>query len=117
MMTMDFEQSQMWRELTDDPGNYYCQVSNSERELFKKWMRGLLQEREVVVDFVKADGEFRSMKCTLSEDLGAKYVVIENQDRPKKKPNPEVCVVWDCNQNAWRSFRWDRIKKVSFNLG
>jgi hypothetical protein len=114
---MNFEKSQIWRNLADEPGNYYCQASEFEREEFKQWVRGLLNEREVTVDFVKVDGDFRSMKCTLSESHGAKYTVNENQDRPVKKSNPEVCVVWDVNQNAWRSFRWDRIKRVQFDLG
>jgi predicted DNA-binding transcriptional regulator YafY len=34
-----------------------------------------------------------------------------------KKSNPNVCVVWDVNQAAWRSFRWDRVKKVQFDIG
>jgi len=110
---MSFEQDQIWRTLTDDPGNYYCQASNFERDQFKKWVTGLLQEREVTVDFVKADGDFRSMKCTLNESLGAKYSTNES----KRQPNPDVCVVWDTNQNAWRSFRWDRMKRVQFQLG
>jgi len=110
---MTFEQDQIWRTLTDDPGNYYCQASNFEREQFKTWVTGLLREREVTVDFVKADGDFRSMKCTLNESLGAKYSGNES----KRRPNPDVCVVWDTNQNAWRSFRWDRIKRVQFQLG
>lgn len=110
---MSFEQDQIWRTLTDDPGNYYCQASNFEREQFKKWVIGLLQEREVTVDFVKADGDFRSMKCTLNQDLGAKYSTNES----KRRPNPDVCVVWDTNQNAWRSFRWDRMKRVKCQIG
>ena len=101
-----------WRALAGDPGNYYCQASESERELFRNWMKGLLQEREVIVDFVKADGAFRSMKCTLNEGLGAKY----SGNDSTKRANPEVCVVWDTTQNAWRSFRWDRMKRVQFNL-
>ena len=107
---MSFERDQMWRTISGDPGNYYCRASESERQIFKDWIKGLLQEREVIVDFVKADGEFRSMKCTLNESLGAKYIVNENSEKPAKKSNPDVCVVWDTNQNAWRSFRWDRLK-------
>ena len=82
----------------------------------REWVQGLLREQEATVDFVKATGEFRSMKCTLNESLGAKYTVKENQE-PKKKPNPEVCVVWDVSQQAWRSFRWDRMKRIEFQLG
>ena len=110
---MSFERDQVWRKLTDDPGNYYCQASDFEREQFKSWLTGLLCEREVTVDFVKADGDFRSMKCTLNEALGAKYSGNES----KRRPNPDVCVVWDTTQNAWRSFRWDRMKRVQFALG
>ena len=112
---MNFEQSQTWRELTDDPGNYYCSATDAEREIMRDWVRDLLREREVTVDFEKANGEFRSMKCTLREDLGAKYTVKENAT--PKKPNPDVCVVWDVNQAAWRSFRWDRMKRIQFDLG
>ena len=112
---MNFEQSQTWRELTDDPGNYYCSATDAERAIMRDWVKGLLQERAVTVDFEKATGEFRSMKCTLNQDLGAKYTVKENTT--PKKPNPDVCVVWDVNQAAWRSFRWDRMKRIQFDLG
>ena len=112
---MNFKQSQTWRELADDPGNYYCSATDAERAIMRDWVRHLLREREVTVDFEKATGEFRSMKCTLCEDLGAKYTVKENAT--PKKPNPDVCVVWDINQAAWRSFRWDRMKRIQFDLG
>jgi hypothetical protein len=112
---MSFERDQMWRSISGDPGNYYCRASESERQIFKDWIKGLLQERAVIVDFVKADGDFRSMKCTLNESLGAKYTVKENTT--PKKPNLDVCVVWDVNQGAWRSFRWDRIKRIQFDIG
>ena len=81
----------------------------------REWLRGLLREREVTVDFEKANGEFRSMKCTLCEDLGAKYTV--NANKVSKKPNSDVCVVWDTGQQAWRSFRWDRMRRIQFDLG
>lgn len=113
---MNFERDQVWRSLKDDPGNYYCNASEFERDTFRDWMRTLLREREVTVDFIKADGEFRSMKCTLNESLGAKYTVKENTET-KKTPNPDVCAVWDVNQAAWRSFRWDRVKRIQFDLG
>ena len=112
---MNFEQSQTWRELTDDPGNYYCSATDAERVIMRDWVRDLLKEREVTVDFEKATGELRSMKCTLNQDLGAKYTVKENTT--PKKPNSNVCVVWDVNQAAWRSFRWDRVKRIQFDLG
>jgi hypothetical protein len=112
---MHTDQLAVWSAMSGDPANYYVTASESERAIMREWVRERLQEREVIVDFEKANGEFRSMKCTLREDLGAKYTVAENT-KPKK-PNPDVCVVWDINQQAWRSFRWDRIKRIQFDLG
>ena len=112
---MHADQLRVWSAISDQPANYYVNASESEREIMREWVRGLLLEREVTVDFEKANGEFRSMKCTLRADLGAKYAVDEN--KAPKKPNPDVCVVWDTSQQAWRSFRWDRMKRIQFDLG
>jgi len=112
---MNTNQLAVWSAISDQPATYYVTASESEREIMREWVRGILREREVTVDFEKATGEFRSMKCTLNEDLGAKYSVTENKN--PRKPNPDVCVVWDTTQQAWRSFRWDRIKRIQFDLG
>ena len=97
------------------PENYYINATEAERQTLRESVHTLLQTTSVIVDFEKANGEFRSMKCTLREDLGAKYTVKENTT--PKKPNLDVCVVWDINQAAWRSFRWDRVKRIQFDLG
>ena len=111
---MHTDQKKMWSAISDQPAGYYVSASENEREAMRDWMRGLLLEREITVDFEKANGEFRSMKCTLRADLGAKYTVTESTN--PKKPNPDVCVVWDTGQQAWRSFRWDRVKRIQFDL-
>ena len=99
--------------LTDQPGNYYVMASESERELFRDWVSGVLRQQEAVIDFAKADGAFRSMTCTLEESR----LPAATNKTTQKKSNPEVCVVWDCNQQAWRSFRWERLKRIQFTLG
>ena len=100
--------------LTDRPGNYYATASESEKKIFREWTLGILRQQEMTVDFEKVNGEFRSMTCTLQENrLPAPSLNKSTQ----KKANPEVCTVWDCNQNAWRSFRWDRLKRIAFTLG
>ena len=111
---MDTDQQKLYA-LNPIPENYYINASQAERQTLQESVQTLLQTTSITVDFEKANGEFRSMKCTLREDLGAKYTVKENA--APKKPNPDVCVVWDTNQNAWRSFRWDRIKRIQFDLG
>jgi len=92
----------------------YDNVSPQEQEHLRTWLRTLLQERVVTVEFIKADGSPRRMECTLAESEGAKYSVNEST---KKKTHPDTCVVWDVNQSAWRSFRWDRLKRIQFSLG
>jgi hypothetical protein len=122
---MNTDQLKVWSAISDHPANYYVAASESEREAWRDWVRGVLQKHECTVDFDKANGEFRSMKCTLCEDLGAKYTVTENTNPKKpnpkkpnpKKPNPDVCVVWDTAQQAWRSFRLDRMRRIQFDLG
>jgi hypothetical protein len=112
-IAINSEQSQTWRELADDPGNFYCRASDQDREDFKTWLRTLLTETAVSVEFEKSDGSAKHMICTLSEILGAKRVNTVTEH----VPNPEVCVVWDCEKDAWRSFRWDRLKRIEFSLG
>jgi hypothetical protein len=112
---MNFDQAQTWRALSDDAGNYYCQASEDERDAFRNWVKGVLRERSVTVNFHNARDEFRSMSCTLNPDLGMPVVVKENTSPRKSKD--DVCVVWDLQKQSWRSFRWDRIKSVHFDLG
>jgi hypothetical protein len=52
------------------------------------------------------------MRCTLNETLGAQRPTKPSE----RKPNPEVCVVWDITQSAWRSFRWDRLRRIQATL-
>lgn len=98
-----------------DPSTWYVSASEPEQRRFREWVKGVLADGRVAVDFIKATGEQRTMVCTTSAEHGAVYTVNENAK--KKKPNDEVCVVWDCTQNAWRSFRWDRVKKIEFTIG
>jgi hypothetical protein len=69
-----------------------------------------LQQGTVVVTFTKATGEERIMTCTLNESL---LPPVKENSATKRKPNPDVCVVWDTNANGWRSFRYDRVKSVT----
>ena len=115
----------MWNRLNGEPGNYYEQSAEPEREEFRRFIKGLLQERSVLVEFVKADGTVRSMNCTLSAEYGAIYKdkLTEEAEVPVEKAhilprvNNDVCKIWDIDQGAWRSFRWDRLKRIEFKIG
>lgn len=110
---MDIDQQRTFNILSNNPGKFYIDASDDERELFREWVKGVLREREVVIDFEKANGDSRSMTCTLQESHLPPVINKTTQ----KKENSEVCAVWDCTQSAWRSFRWDRVKRISFTLG
>jgi hypothetical protein len=119
---MNFDQTRMWQRLNDEAGNYYCESTEPEREEFRNWVKNLLQTEKVIVEFTKADGTTRVMNCTLNEEHGAKYVVQENKEtapdpNQPKKVNNDICKVWDIDQTAWRSFRWDRLKRIEFKIG
>ena len=68
-----------------------------------------LRENVMVVTFNKLDGDERIMTCTKKIDL------IPESNRPKtdKKPPEGNVVVWDINANGWRSFKYDRVTKVT----
>lgn len=92
----------------------YSELPESDREDLQQVLREALSQEVVEVVFIKANGELRTMKCTLNEQLGAKYT--HDESKTPKIPNPDVCAVWDTELQAWRSFRWDRLKKVEFWL-
>ena len=79
----------------------------------KDWLITLLRERSVEILFTKKDGSDRLMKCTLQEDK------IPAENAPKgveRAKNDEVLAVFDVEKSAWRSFRWDSIKSIHFEL-
>ena len=77
----------------------------------------LLKEKVVTVKFKKKDESIRKMVCTLSEEyLPDTQPLIEEQDKKKKKDNPNTLPVWDLEKLAWRSFRVDSIVEYESNF-
>ena len=111
---MNTDQLKVWSTIADQPANYYVSASDAEREIMRDWVTGLLREREITVTFNRADGAERVMRCTLQASM-VPQIVRENSE--PRKYNPDVCAVWDVKQGAWRSFRWDRITRIEFDLG
>ena len=79
----------------------------------KEWLRGLLRSEIVTVIFVKKDGSERIMKCTLLESKIPAENAPKGAERAKSN---ESLAVFDLEKSAWRSFRWDSIKSVHFEL-
>lgn len=100
-------------------------LSEKEIKLFKKWLKGHLNYGPVTVTFTKKDGTERVMNCTTSPELVPPVLTevhVTNTDnpvdfpKPKKKVNEDVMSVYDLEAQGWRSFRWDSIKQVRFEL-
>lgn len=73
-----------------------------------------LQNGVVEVDFTKADGTDRTMRCTLKADLVPKIEKkLIDTTKPERVPNPHVIPVYDLDNSGWRSFRIDSIKTVT----
>jgi hypothetical protein len=98
-------------------------VFSNEKEFedFKKWTLGLLHDENLksglCVTFTKKDGSERKMQCTLIESK------IPADKRPKGTSESEntstvgsAVRVFDTEVGEWRSFRWDSVIKVEFDL-
>lgn len=79
----------------------------------RKWLVSMLAMGPVDVTFIKKSGEERKMTCTLKEDLTETY---EKKTDKVKVQNEEVCPVFDLDKKEWRSFRFDSIKRIRFDL-
>jgi hypothetical protein len=100
--------------MNDKDGVWYAQADETERQIYRDWVTGLLQSNTVVVEFIKTDGTLRTMSATLKPDV---VVITESKTGRAKKENPEVCSVWDIDARGWRSFRFDKVKSITFSNG
>jgi hypothetical protein len=62
----------------------------------------------VTIKFIKANGEMREMRCTLSPQL----VPQQETETKERRQNPDVQAVWDLDKEDWRSFRYDSLLEV-----
>lgn len=69
-----------------------------------------LREGTVVVDFTKANGDFRSMTCTLNPNMMGHYERKTN--RPTRKKPTNMLAVWDVTADGFRTLPLERISAV-----
>lgn len=99
-------------------------LNEKDFKIFKRWLKSHLAYGEVTVIFTKKDGTERTMLCTTSPKLVPQVVHETNTDNPidfpiakkERKVNEDVMPVYDLEAKAWKSFRWDSIKTVRFEL-
>jgi len=123
---MDWEKSEVVRLLKGAPGTHYQEADDTNKTIIRDWIRSLLQRSSITVTFVKADGTVRDMKCTLNwelipvdkqpkGDVPVENLLKENK-KPRKEPDPHSLRVFDIEKQEWRSFRFDRLQKVTAEL-
>ena len=96
-------------DVVDFNETWYSTATNDEQKMFREWLLGVLRMHETVeVVFTKKDGSDREMKCTLKESI---IPAVE-----KSKESDTLCTVWDTVLNQWRSFHFDKIKKINFQM-
>jgi hypothetical protein len=127
--TLDWEKAEVFRLLKNAPGTQYQEADEAGQAEIRAWVKGLLITSEITVDFVKADGTERSMRCTLDSSrippvpAGTIFKSsVTNPDgltenkKPRKQPDPHSVRVFDTEKNEWRSFRFDRLQKITAEL-
>lgn len=117
---MSWEQQEVVRLLKGAPGTQYQQADDVNKAIIRDWIKSLLQKGPITVTFTKADGTDRAMLCTLRlEDLPAPNVPVDGvvkESKQRKQPDEHSLRVFDLEKKEWRSFRFDRLKKVTAEL-
>jgi len=121
-----WNQSEIGRLLKGAPGTQYQEADDANKAIIRDWVRSLLQKSPVTVTFIKADGTAREMQCTLDHDrIPAAPVkpvsapvdgIVRESRKPRKEPDPHSIRVFDLDKNEWRSFRFDRLQKITAEL-
>lgn len=79
---------------------------------FQKWMREQLQRHVLRVTFRKSDDTIREMNCTLQNNTIQPLIEQRYGNRDVKPRKGSNLVVWDLDNNDWRSFVTRRIISV-----
>jgi hypothetical protein len=122
-----WEKQEVMRLLKGAPGTQYQEADDVNKAIIRDWIKSLLQKSEITLTFVKADGTDREMLCTLNwdripTDKAPKATPSGSIDgmwqvlKSRKEPDPHSLRVFDLQKQEWRSFRFDRLKKITAEL-
>ena len=125
-MDMEIWQKQeVVRLLKVAPGTQYQESDDVYKAIIRDMIKSVLQSSEVTVTFTKADGTDRDMLCTLdhsripvsiAKPVSSVDGIVRESRKPKKEPDPHSIRVFDLEKQEWRSFRFERLKKVTATL-
>jgi len=118
-----WEQQEIVRLLKGAPGTQYQAADDVSKMVMRDWIKNLLQVSTITVQFTKADGTVRDMQCTLNPEqlpdmvtTGPVDGIVVESTRPRKAPDPHSLRVFDVDKQEWRSFRFDRLLKITAEL-
>ena len=121
-----WEKQEVVRLLKGAPGTQYQEADDAGKVIIREWIKSLLQKSSITVTFVKADGTDREMLCTLNWDNIPSTAItsssspvdgiVKESKKPRKEPDPHSLRVFDVEKQEWRSFRFDRLKKITAEL-
>ena len=130
-----WEKQEVFRLLKNQPGTMYQETDEEGRAQLRSWVKQLLGNGIITVQFVKADGTVRDMRCTLNgahippapprpvptEIEGSSTANVDGLDilegtKSRKEPDPVTQRVYDLDAGAWRSFRYDRLQKITAEI-
>jgi hypothetical protein len=120
-----WEKQEVVRLLKGAPGTQYQEADDVNKAIIRDWIKSLLQKSTIKVTFVKADGTDREMLCTLNWDFIPSAAItpvlpvdgiVKESKKPRKEPDPHSLRVFDLEKQEWRSFRFDRLKKITAEL-
>lgn len=122
-----WQQAELVRLLKGAPGTQYQEADDANKHIMRDWVRSLLQTQIITVSFIKADGVMRDMQCTLNSELipmdkqpkglGSNSVDgIVRENKQRKQPDDHSLRVFDIEKQEWRSFRFDRLTKITAEL-
>ena len=135
--TLDWEKAEVFRLLKGQPGTQYQEADEAGRKQMRDWVQNLLNNSEITVQFVKSDGTVRDMRCTLDRSkippapvnptpvasvitggstANIDGLTVTESKKPRKESDPVTQRVYDLDQNAWRSFRYDRLQKITAEI-
>lgn len=79
-------------------------------------LKETLSSAVATIEFEKADGTLRKMRCTLMKESLPVLVEKEDGEKSTRKINLDVLPVWDIENGGWRSFRLDSIKSITVGV-
>lgn len=92
-------------------------MNEDDVEVGYDYLKELLVNNKVTIEFTKSDGTPREMFCTLMPDELPKQEVKEGAPpKKKRKENREVISVYDLDKKGWRSFRVESVTAFGFTI-